>query len=116
LAFFGRDANAHLTAKSNQQNVGIIKSSNFCIEIVESCSPDETVVCNLTSLALPTYIKDGKYDFNKLHAVTKHITYNLDRTIDVNYYPIPEARRSNFRHRPIGVGVQGLHIGTDLGC
>jgi ribonucleoside-diphosphate reductase subunit M1 len=59
-------------------------------------------------LALPTYIKDGKYDFNKLHAVTKHVTYNLNRIIDVNYYPISEARRSNFRHHPIGVGVQGL--------
>jgi ribonucleoside-diphosphate reductase subunit M1 len=59
-------------------------------------------------LALPTYIKDGKYDFNKLHAVAKHVTYNLNRIIDVNYYPISEARRSNFRHHPIGVGVQGL--------
>jgi len=110
FSFFGfrPDVNDYLTAKSNQQNVGTIKSSNLCTEIIEYSSPDETAVCNLASLALPTYIKDGKYDFNKLHAVTKHVTFNLNRIIDVNYYPIPEARRSNFRHRPIGVGVQGL--------
>jgi ribonucleoside-diphosphate reductase subunit M1 len=96
-----------LTAKSNQQNVGTIKSSNLCTEIIEYSS-HETAVCNLASLALPTYIKDGKYDFNKPQAVTKHVTYNLNRIIDVNYYPIYEARRSNFRHRLIGVGVQGL--------
>jgi ribonucleoside-diphosphate reductase subunit M1 len=103
-----RGADGYLAAKSNQKNVGTIKSSNLCTEIIEYSSPEETAVCNLASLALPTYIKDGKYDFNKLHAVTKHVTNNLNRIIDVNYYPIPEARRSNFRHRPIGVGVQGL--------
>jgi len=95
-------------AKSNQQNLGTIKSSNLCIEIIEYSSPDETAVCNLASLALPTYISNGKYDFNKLHSVAKTVAYNLNRIIDVNYYPIPEARRSNFRHRPIGIGIQGL--------
>src|ERR1700683_2389893 len=91
ITFFGRDANDHLTAKSNQQNVGTIKSSNLCTEIIEYSSPDETAVCNLTFLTLLTYIKDGKYDFNKLHTITKHVTFNLNHIIDVNYYPIPEA-------------------------
>ncbi|KAH7876111.1 ribonucleotide reductase [Lentinula edodes] len=100
-------------AKSNQKNLGVIKSSNLCTEIVEYSSPDETAVCNLASLALPTYIvKDasGKpfYDFQKLHDVTKTVAFNLNRVIDRNYYPIPEARRSNMRNRPIGIGVQGL--------
>jgi ribonucleoside-diphosphate reductase subunit M1 len=95
-------------AKSNQQNLGTIKSSNLCTEIMEYSSPDETAVCNLASIALPTFIKDGVYDFKRLHAVAKVVTFNLNRIIDVNYYPIPEARRSNMRHRPIGVGVQGL--------
>lgn len=95
-------------AKSNQKNLGTIKSSNLCTEIIEYSSADETAVCNLASLALPTYIKDGKFDFAKLHAVTKVVTFNLNRVIDVNYYPTIEARRSNMRHRPIGVGVQGL--------
>lgn len=98
----------HANAKSNQQNLGTIKSSNLCTEIIEYSSPDETAVCNLASIALPTFIVNGKYDFQKLHDVTKVITYNLNKIIDVNYYPIPEARRSNMRHRPIGVGVQGL--------
>ncbi|KAG2009750.1 ribonucleotide-diphosphate reductase subunit rnr1 [Coprinopsis cinerea AmutBmut pab1-1] len=98
----------HANAKSNQKNLGTIKSSNLCTEIIEYSSPDETAVCNLASLALPTFIKDGVYDFKKLHEVTKVVTYNLNRIIDVNYYPIPEARRSNMRHRPIGIGVQGL--------
>ncbi|KAJ3988084.1 ribonucleotide reductase [Lentinula detonsa] len=100
-------------AKSNQKNLGVIKSSNLCTEIVEYSSPDETAVCNLASLALPTYIvKDasGKsiYDFQKLHDVAKTVAFNLNRVIDRNYYPIPEARRSNMRNRPIGIGVQGL--------
>ncbi|PPQ64159.1 hypothetical protein CVT24_008794, partial [Panaeolus cyanescens] len=94
--------------KSNQKNLGTIKSSNLCTEIIEYSSPDETAVCNLASLALPSFIENGAYDFKKLHAVTKVVTYNLNRIIDVNYYPIPEAKRSNFRHRPIGIGVQGL--------
>ncbi len=96
-------------AKSNQKNVGTIRSSNLCTEIIEYSAPDEVAVCNLASIALPTFIgADKKYDFGKLHAVTKVITTNLNRIIDVNYYPVPEARRSNFRHRPIGIGVQGL--------
>jgi len=94
--------------KSNQKNLGTIKSSNLCTEIIEYSSPEETAVCNLASLALPTFISNGKYDFQKLHDVTKVVAYNLNRIIDVNYYPIPEARLSNTRHRPIGVGVQGL--------
>ncbi|KAA1475695.1 ribonucleotide reductase alpha subunit [Dentipellis sp. KUC8613] len=94
--------------KSNQKNLGTIKSSNLCTEIVEYSSPDETAVCNLASLALPSFIKNGKYDFKKLHEVTKVVTYNLNKVIDINYYPIPEARKSNMRHRPIGVGVNGL--------
>ncbi|KIY64463.1 hypothetical protein CYLTODRAFT_380833 [Cylindrobasidium torrendii FP15055 ss-10] len=94
--------------KSNQKNLGTIKSSNLCTEIIEYSSPDETAVCNLASVALPTFVVDGKYDFQKMHDVTKVIAFNLNRIIDVNYYPTPEARRSNFRHRPIGIGVQGL--------
>ncbi|TFY71562.1 hypothetical protein EVG20_g1448 [Dentipellis fragilis] len=94
--------------KSNQKNLGTIKSSNLCTEIIEYSSPDETAVCNLASLALPSFIKNGKYDFKKLHEVTKVVAYNLNKVIDINYYPIPEARKSNMRHRPIGVGVNGL--------
>lgn len=98
--------------KSNQQNLGTIKSSNLCCEIVEYSSPDEVAVCNLASLALPTYIERDEegswYDFKKLHDVTKIVVRNLNRIIDRNYYPVPEAKRSNMRHRPIAVGVQGL--------
>ncbi|KAJ7512718.1 ribonucleotide reductase alpha subunit [Mycena galericulata] len=96
-------------AKSNQKNLGTIKSSNLCTEIVEYSSPEETAVCNLASISLPSCISDDKkYDFQKLHDITKVVAFNLNRIIDVNFYPIPEARRSNMRHRPIGVGVQGL--------
>ncbi|KAJ7266992.1 ribonucleotide reductase alpha subunit [Mycena haematopus] len=95
-------------SKSNQKNLGTIKSSNLCTEIIEYSSPEETAVCNLASISLPSCISDGKYDFQKLHDITKVVAFNLNRIIDVNYYPIPEARRSNMRHRPIGVGVQGL--------
>lgn len=100
----------HHSAKSNQQNLGTIKSSNLCTEIIEYSSPDEVAVCNLASIALPSFInsKSGKYDFQKLHDVTKVVAFNLNRVIDVNYYPVPEARTSNMRHRPIGIGVQGL--------
>lgn len=97
-----------ISAKSNQKNLGTIKSSNLCTEIIEYSAPDEVAVCNLASLALPTCISNGVYDFKKLHAVAKVVTYNLNRIIDVNYYPVPEAAKSNFRHRPIGLGVQGL--------
>src|SRR6266576_4706576 len=95
-------------AKSNKQHLGTIKSSNLCCEIIEYSAPDETAVCNLASLALPTFISNGAFDFQKLHDVTKVVAYNLNRIIDINFYPIPEARRSNMRHRPIGIGVQGL--------
>ncbi|RKP08053.1 ribonucleotide reductase [Thamnocephalis sphaerospora] len=95
--------------KSNQQNLGTIKCSNLCTEIVEYSSPDEVAVCNLASIALPSFVLDrDTYDFKKLHAVTKVVTRNLNKIIDVNYYPVPEARNSNMRHRPIGLGVQGL--------
>lgn len=95
-------------AKSNQKNLGTIKSSNLCTEIIEYSAPDETAVCNLASIALPSFIENGEYNFKRLHDVAKVVAFNLNRIIDVNYYPIPEARRSNMRHRPIGVGVQGL--------
>ena len=94
--------------KSNQQNLGTIKSSNLCTEIVEYTAPDETAVCNLASIALPKYISDGAFDHQKLFDITYAITWNLNKIIDGNYYPTPEARNSNMRHRPIGIGVQGL--------
>ncbi|MBA4300436.1 MAG: ribonucleoside-diphosphate reductase subunit alpha, partial [Cyclobacterium sp.] len=99
--------------KSNQKNLGTIKSSNLCTEIIEYTAPDEVAVCNLASLALPKFVqtgKDGKlyFDHEKLYEITKVATKNLNKVIDVNYYPVEEARRSNFRHRPIGLGIQGL--------
>ena len=95
--------------KSNQQNLGTIRSSNLCTEIIEYTSPDEVAVCNLASLALPKYVKaDKTYDFDRLVEVTRVVTRNLNKVIDRNYYPIEEARNSNMRHRPIGLGVQGL--------
>jgi ribonucleoside-diphosphate reductase alpha chain len=94
--------------KSNQKNLGTIKSSNLCTEIVEYTAPDEVAVCNLASLALPKYVKDGEFDHQRLFDVTYTATKNLNRIIDNNYYPVPEARNSNMRHRPIGLGVQGL--------
>ncbi|KAJ2643919.1 ribonucleotide-diphosphate reductase subunit rnr1 [Coemansia sp. RSA 1694] len=95
--------------KSNQQNLGTIKCSNLCTEIVEYSDPDEVAVCNLASIALPSFVASAtEYDFQKLHDVTKVITKNLNRIIDINFYPVPETRTSNMRHRPIGVGVQGL--------
>ncbi|MBS1583073.1 MAG: ribonucleoside-diphosphate reductase subunit alpha [Bacteroidetes bacterium] len=94
--------------KSNQQNLGTIKSSNLCTEIIEYTSPDEVAVCNLGSIALPKFVEKGKFDHQRLFEVTYELAKNLNRVIDQNYYPIPEARRSNMRHRPIGIGVQGL--------
>ena len=94
--------------KSNQQNLGTIRSSNLCTEIIEYTAPDEVAVCNLASLALPKYVNDGAFNHEKLFQVTYQVTKNLNRIIDRNYYPIPEARNSNMRHRPIGLGVQGL--------
>jgi ribonucleoside-diphosphate reductase alpha chain len=94
--------------KSNQQNLGTIKSSNLCTEIIEYTSPDEVAVCNLASLALPRFVIGGKFDHDKLYEVTYEVTKNLNKIIDNNYYPVEEARNSNTRHRPIGLGVQGL--------
>jgi len=96
--------------KSNQKNLGTIKSSNLCTEIMEYTSPDEVAVCNLASLSLPKYVNTDthSFDFEKLHEVTRVVTRNLNKIIDVNYYPVKEAENSNFRHRPIGLGVQGL--------
>jgi ribonucleoside-diphosphate reductase alpha chain len=94
--------------KSNQKNLGTIKSSNLCTEIIEYTSADEVAVCNLASIALPQFVTDGKFDHQKLYEVTNVVTKNLNKIIDINYYPVEEARRSNFRHRPIGIGVQGL--------
>ncbi|MCH7415612.1 ribonucleoside-diphosphate reductase subunit alpha [Belliella sp. R4-6] len=99
--------------KSNQQNLGTIKSSNLCTEIIEYTSPDEVAVCNLASIALPKFVVEGRdgvktFDHQKLYEITKVATRNLNKVIDVNYYPVEEAKRSNFRHRPIGLGVQGL--------
>lgn len=95
-------------AKSNQKNLGIIKSSNLCSEIMEFSSADETAVCNLASIGLPYFMKDGVFDYAALRRVVATIVRNLDRVIDINFYPTPETRRSNMRHRPIGLGVQGL--------
>lgn len=94
--------------KSNQKNLGTIKSSNLCTEIIEYTAPDEVAVCNLASLALPKYVTDDSFDFDKLFEVTYQATINLNRIIDRNYYPVEEAKNSNMRHRPIGLGVQGL--------
>lgn len=94
--------------KSNQQNLGTIKSSNLCAEIVEYTAPDEIAVCNLASLALPRYVINGRFDHSKLGVATEILTRNLNKIIDINRYPMPEAQNSNFRHRPIGIGVQGL--------
>ncbi len=96
-------------AKSNQQNLGTIKSSNLCTEIIEYTAPDEVAVCNLASLALPKYVKEDKtFDHQRLFDVTYEATMNLNKIIDGNFYPVEEARNSNMRHRPIGLGVQGL--------
>ena len=96
-------------SKSNQQNLGTIKSSNLCTEIIEYTAPDEVAVCNLASIALPKYVTENKtFDHDKLFEVTYQATLNLNKIIDENYYPVPEAKKSNLRHRPIGLGVQGL--------
>ncbi len=97
-------------SKSNQKNLGVIKSSNLCTEILEYTDKDETSVCNLASIALPKYVNEElkTFDFQKLHEVTKIVTKNLNRVIDRNFYPVGTARRSNMKHRPIGLGVQGL--------
>jgi ribonucleoside-diphosphate reductase alpha chain len=94
--------------KSNQKNVGTIKSSNLCSEIIQYSDDKETAVCNLASIGLPTFIKNGIFDYEMLHKITKIVTKNLNKIIDVNYYPTEKTRLSNMRHRPIGIGVQGL--------
>ena len=94
--------------KSNQQNLGVIKSSNLCCEIVEYSDKNESAVCNLASVSLSSMVKDGVFDYEKLHRVTKQVTVNLNRLIDINFYPNDKTKRSNQRHRPIGIGVQGL--------
>ncbi len=95
-------------SKSNQQNLGTIKSSNLCTEIIEYTAADEVAVCNLASLALPRYVINGQFDHEKLYEVTYQVTLNLNTVIDQNYYPVVEAQNSNLRHRPVGLGVQGL--------
>jgi ribonucleoside-diphosphate reductase, alpha subunit len=94
--------------KSNQKNLGTIRSSNLCTEILEYTSPDEVAVCNLASIALPMFVKNGEFDHKELFRVTKQVTRNLNKVIDRNFYPVEEARNSNMRHRPVGLGVQGL--------
>ena len=94
--------------KSNQKNLGTIRSSNLCTEILEYTAPDEVAVCNLASISLPMFIENGQFDHQRLYEVTMRVTRNLNRVIDRNYYPVPEAENSNMRHRPIGLGVQGL--------
>jgi ribonucleoside-diphosphate reductase alpha chain len=95
--------------KSNQKNLGTIQSSNLCTEIIEYTSPEEVAVCNLASIALPKFVRpNGTFDHQKLYEITQVVTRNLNKIIDINYYPVPQARVSNFRHRPIGIGVQGL--------
>ena len=98
----------HVNKKTNQQNLGIIKSSNLCVEIMEYTSPDEIAVCNLASICLPSYIEDGVFNFEKLGKYTRTVCKNLNKIIDKTFYPVDKARRSNLRHRPIGIGVQGL--------
>ncbi|WP_026703926.1 ribonucleoside-diphosphate reductase subunit alpha [Flavobacterium soli] len=94
--------------KSNQKNLGTIRSSNLCTEIIEYTSPDEVAVCNLASISLPMFVEDGEFNHQKLYEVTKRVTLNLNKVIDRNYYPVIEAENSNKRHRPVGLGVQGL--------
>ncbi len=94
--------------KSNQKNLGTIRSSNLCTEIMEYTSKDEVAVCNLASISLAKFVENGEYNFQRLYEVARIVTRNLNKVIDVNYYPIPEAKNSNMRHRPIGIGVQGL--------
>jgi ribonucleoside-diphosphate reductase alpha subunit len=95
--------------KSNQKNIGTIKSSNLCTEIIQVSTPEESAVCNLASIALPNFVNDSSdFDFVKLHEIAKIVTFNLNRVIDINYYPTEKTRLSNLQHRPIGIGVQGL--------
>jgi len=99
--------------KSNQKNIGTIKSSNLCTEIIEYSSPEEQAVCNLASIALPKYIVDGEFSHELLYEYTYQVVQNLNNVIDLNFYPTEETKRSNMRHRPVGLGVQGL---ADVFC
>lgn len=98
--------------KSNQQNLGTIRSSNLCTEIIEYTSPDEVAVCNLASINLSAFVDESlvekRFDFQKLYEITKVVAKNLNKVIDRGFYPVAEAKKSNLRHRPIGIGVQGL--------
>ena len=98
----------HVNRKSNQKNLGVIRSSNLCTEIVEYTSADEIAVCNLASINLSRFVENNTFNFDKLYEITYIVTKNLNKVIDVNFYPVPEARNSNMRHRPVGLGVQGL--------
>ena len=98
----------NVNRKTNHQNIGVIKSSNLCCEIMEYSDKDEYAVCNLASICLPRFIKNGEYDFEELHRVSKIVSKNLNKIIDINFYPVEQARCSNMKHRPIGIGVQGL--------
>ncbi|MCC6571596.1 MAG: ribonucleoside-diphosphate reductase subunit alpha [Chitinophagales bacterium] len=98
----------HVNRKSNQKNLGVIRSSNLCTEIVEYTSPDEIAVCNLASINLSRFVENNTFNFEKLYEITYIVTKNLNRVIDINFYPVEEARNSNMRHRPVGLGVQGL--------
>ncbi len=98
----------HVNIKTNQKNLGTIKSSNLCSEICQKSSSDEIAVCNLASICLPMFVEDDKYNFEKLGQVVQTVVLNLNNIIDMNYYPVEETRKSNFRHRPVGLGVQGL--------
>lgn len=98
----------HANRKSNQKNLGTIRSSNLCCEIMEYTSKDEIAVCNLASINLSKFVEDGNFNHDRLFEITKIVTRNLNKVIDINYYPVEEARNSNMRHRPIGIGVQGL--------
>lgn len=98
----------HVNRKSNQKNLGVIRSSNLCTEIVEYTSADEIAVCNLASINLSRFVENNTFNFEKLYEITYIVTKNLNKVIDVNFYPVPEARNSNMRHRPVGLGVQGL--------
>jgi len=98
----------HVNRKSNQKNLGVIRSSNLCTEIMEYTSADEVAVCNLASINLSRFVENNTFNFEKLYEITYIVTKNLNKVIDVNFYPVPEARNSNMRHRPVGLGVQGL--------
>ena len=101
--------------KSNHQNLGTIKLSNLCTEIMQFTSKDEVAVCNLASIALPKFVTGSSFNHQQLYNITRVVTCNLNKIIDINYYPVEEAKRSNFPHRPIGIGVQGF-ADASLNC